>query len=292
MLTALSFSLESAYAWGRVGHRYIHYLAIEALPEDLKAIYAANREWIIQHSIDPDEWRRGNPAEGPNHFIDLDFKGLDAARTFPEDYWVACGLYGKAEIDKNGVVPWRIGQYYAKLVRAFREQNPRAIVEISTFLGHYVADIHVPFHACLNYDGQLTGQKGIHARFESVLLERQIALTDLKVRSGRIIKTPVKSAFQWARESLKLSFEVLEADKQAAAQDAQYGEVYYTAFGKRARPIAIRRLEEAGRALASLWRSAWEEAGRPALATVEVHAGEPLDAPTRDPDLPAATERK
>ena len=30
----------------------------------------------------------------------------------------------------------------------------------------------MPFHAALNYDGQLTGQWGIHSRFETELFER------------------------------------------------------------------------------------------------------------------------
>ena len=40
---------------------------------------------------------------------------------------------------------------------------------MSAVLAHYVADAHVPFHAVVNYDGQLTGQRGIHSRFESEL---------------------------------------------------------------------------------------------------------------------------
>ena len=42
----------------------------------------------------------------------------------------------------------------------------------SAVLAHYVEDGHVPFHAVLNYDGQLTGQHGIHSRWESELVAR------------------------------------------------------------------------------------------------------------------------
>ena len=41
----------------------------------------------------------------------------------------------------------------------------------SSIVSHYVSDGHVPFHAALNYDGQLTGQTGIHSRFEAELFD-------------------------------------------------------------------------------------------------------------------------
>ena len=277
----------AAHAWGVTGHRYINRLAVAALPAELQPLYLANRDWITQHSVDPDDWRNRDRTEGPNHFIDMDTWGLDAANTYPQDYWTACGLYGKAEIDKNGIVPWRIGQYYGKLVRAFKAKNVRDIVETSAWLGHYAADIHVPFHAVANYDGQLSGQKGIHARFESVMVEKQIKFEDLKTHPAHRVAQVVPTAFAWAHESLKLSLPILAADKEAVAKDAAYGDLYYTEFGAKARPIAVRRLEEGAQDVASLWYSAWLEAGKPALPdAADVHAGEAPDKPTHDPDKP------
>lgn len=284
-LVALLVAPQIAGAWGVTGHHYINRLAIADLPGELRPLYALNQDWIILHSIDPDNWRNQDRSEGPNHFIDLDLWGADVAEHYPQDYWEACGLYGKAEIDKNGIVPWRIGQYYGKLVRAFKAKNAKDIVETSAWLGHYAADIHVPFHAAANYDGQLTGQKGVHARFESMMVEKQIKFEDLKSKSVSRITHPVQTAFGWARESLKQTKPVLEADMAAVAKDAAYGDAYFTLFGEKARPIAIHRLEEGGKDLASLWYSAWLEAGKPDLPIpIDVHQGEPLDKRTHDPD--------
>jgi hypothetical protein len=278
----------TARAWGVAGHRYANGLAVDGLPAELKPFYSANRAWIVEHSSDPDRWRNRNRTEAPFHFIDLDTWGTEAAENYPEDYWIACGIYGKDAIDKNGTVPWRIGQYYGKLVTAFKKKDARAIVEISTFLGHYVADIHVPFHAIANYDGQLSGQKGIHARFESVMVERQVKATDLKTRPSDVVKNPVGAAFAWARLSMKRSADVLQADKDAAALDSQFGDGYYQSFGEKTRSIAVTALEESGSHLAGIWIAAWQAAGKPELPPIaDVHAGEPLDAPTRDPDVPA-----
>jgi hypothetical protein len=274
-------------AWGVTGHSLSNSLAIDCLPVDLKPIYLANKAWVAHHSIDPDEWRRDNfAAESPRHFIDLDTDGPEAALAYPADYWTAVGLLGKTAVDRNGTVPWRISEYYGKLVRAFRAQDARAVVEISTWLGHYVSDAHVPFHATVSYDGQLTNQKGIHARFEAGLIDQLIKLSALKPEAAIVIKEPAAAAFQWARASLALCPDLLAADKLAILKDADFGINYYTEFGKVARPIAIRRLEQSAHATASLWMSAWVEAGKPApVASVDVHAGEPLEKATRDPDL-------
>ena len=285
-LLALSlFTLATpSFGWGAVGHRYANGLAVDSLPEPLKKFYLPNRAWIVAHSSDPDAWRNGDRTEAPNHFIDLDKWGMDAVKNFPTDYWTACGRFGKKEVDSNGTVPWRIAYFEAKLTKAFREKDTKSIIELSTFLGHYVADVHVPFHAALNYDGQLTGQKGIHARFESVMVERQIKATDLKVQTVHRIEFPATTAVKWAKVSLQRSLTVLDSDKAAVARDSSYGDAYYTTLGEKCRPLAITALQESGAELASLWVKAWEDAGKPNLPVVNTHAGEPLDKPTHDPD--------
>ena len=66
----------------------------------------------------------------------------------------------------------------------------------------YCADAHVPFHATLNHDGQLTGQWGIHSRFESELFERYQAKLTVAPRPV----TPVASVRELMFDSLTASF--------------------------------------------------------------------------------------
>ena len=61
-------------------------------------------------------------------------------------------------------------QMYERIVAL--TPRDRQTLFFSATLGHYMGDAHVPFHAVLNYDGQLTNQHGIHARFEAMLFER------------------------------------------------------------------------------------------------------------------------
>lgn len=294
----LSCTVSPSLGWGDRGHQYVNSLAIDLLPNSIKPFYEENRAWVVTHSIDPDLWKREYRIEAPKHFIDLDTWGNEIAQNYPSDYWLACGLLGKAAVDKNGTVPWRIAEYYGKLVNAFRKRDARGVVEISAWLGHYVGDIHVPFHAAANYDGQLSGQKGLHVRFETEMLNRQITPDDLKqnlttrkpVRNYKS-KNLVEEAFGWARESLRLTTPILDADKSAAQGGKNYDDAYYQAFGAKTRSIALSRLQEAGRQLSWLWVSAWQEAGSPALTALDTHAGEPLSAPTHDPDMVEPTPR-
>ena len=96
--------------------------------------------------------------------------------------------YGADFVAKNGQLPWRATEIYQKLVEAFRQQAPYSrdnIKFFSSVLTHYVSDGHVPFHAVLNYDGQLTGQWGIHSRFETELFERYRATLRVVPEAGR-----------------------------------------------------------------------------------------------------------
>ena len=78
-------------------------------------------------------------------------------------------------VQKNGLLPWRVEEMYGKLVRAFADVKAERgyardnVKFLSAVMAHYIGDAHVPFHAVLNYDGQLTNQQGLHSRFESEL---------------------------------------------------------------------------------------------------------------------------
>ena len=133
-------------------------------------------------------------------------------------------------------------------------------------LSHYIGDAHVPFHAALNYDGQLTQQHGIHARFESELYART---------RDRFTVTPAPlapipgTARDYFFDTLITSFSFVEgllaADKAAIGQATDYDDAYFTAFGVVATPALEKRLGDSVTAIASLVTKAWEQAGKPEL---------------------------
>lgn len=262
-----------ADAWGFEAHKYILGRAIALLPTEIRPFFEKFQTTLIEHSIDPDLWRTaGWEAEPPRHFVDMDAYGPYPFKEMPRDYDEAVKRYGKDFVEKNGTLPWRTEEIYRKLIEAFTQTTPYARDNIKFFasvIGHYVSDAHVPFHAALNYDGQLTGQRGIHSRFEAELFLR--FQDRLKVVPPPLIK--VGNPRDFVFDSLLVSFplvqSVLDADKAAVQGRELYDDAYFAEFLAKVQPILERRLADSITDTASIIAAAWIEAGRPALPLEE-----------------------
>lgn len=264
-----------AGAWGFTAHRMVNRKAISTLPKPLRGIFEANADYLAEHSIDPDLWRTaGKPLEGPNHFVDMDAFGAYPFDAIPRVEAEHLRVHGKDAID-NGRLPWRVGEVYAELVAAFRDGDTARVLESAAVLGHYVGDAHVPLHAARNHDGQLSGQTGLHARWEWKLLERferQIEASLLPAAARRI-EDPVAFTFQALIESYARSLETLASDRESAgprdfletAEDDRYDDAYYSKLFEKEGLRLTSRLSASATAVGSLWLSAWDDAGRPAL---------------------------
>jgi hypothetical protein len=194
----------------------------------------------------------------------------------PRDYAAAVAKFGKARIDQNGTLPWRTEEMYGNLRRAFEGYARRGafgrfdIVHYAAWLAHYVSDAHVPFHAIVNYDGQLTGQTGIHTRFESFMFERYRDQLTVSPNAMTPIRAPRDFIFERVIEGTQLAPPILEADRAAIGSGDEYDDAYYAAFFKANRAVLERRLSESIAAVAAMITGAWEAAGKPGL---------PLDPP-------------
>jgi hypothetical protein len=271
LLTAvlLVFSPRPAAAWGFEVHKYIMGRAIALLPREIRPFFLKYQTTIVEHAIDPDLWRTaGWEQEPPRHFLDMDAYGPYPFPNFPRDHAEAVKRYGREFVDKNGLLPWRSAEIYQSLVEAFGQQTGYARENIKFFssvLTHYVSDAHVPFHAVVNYDGQLTGQQGIHARFETELFERYRLVLRVAPKPPSSVGAPRDFIFETLIGSFPLAQTVLDADKAAVAGRELYDDQYFTMFFSKVRPILERRLSEAITASASMITAAWIEAGRPAV---------------------------
>jgi hypothetical protein len=157
---------------------------------------------------------------------------------------------------------------YKQLIDAFTQKAPYARENLKFFaavISHYVSDAHVPFHAALNYDGQLTGQWGIHSRFESDLFARYQSRLQLAPEVPAKVATPSELVF----DSLVVSFSyvqaILDADRAAVAGKDVYDDGYYDAFFGKVRPILERRLSDSIGDVVGVITAAWIDAGRPAV---------------------------
>jgi len=274
-LTALLIP-RGASAWSLELHREITGRAIVLLPQEMAPLFDTHRDYLVEHSIDPDLWRNaGFTEEPPRHFLDLDAYGDYPFADLPRDFDEAVAKFGREKVNKYGTLPWRTAEMWERLVKAFADHrdgtSPYAVENIKFFaavIAHYAADANVPFHAVLNYDGQLTNQHGVHARFESELFRRyrdRVSFTPERVPP---VVAPRDHVFERLLEGTKLVGPILAADLDAIGDGDLYDEPYFDRFFKTTRPILEQRLSSAVTTVAALIAGAWEAAGRPDLARV------------------------
>lgn len=269
--TALLCAHEAG-AWGYEAHRIVNARAISTLPEPLRSWYAGNAAWVAEHAIDADLER--DRADDPDHFLDFDFFGAYPFPDVGEDEAEHLRRFG-AEARAKGRVHWRLAEDYRDLVAAFRTGDLARALRRSASVGHLIADAHVPLHAALNHDGQLTGQKGLHSRWETELVDRFRRQIEPDVQPGAAVRiaNPVAATLAVLRESYLHSVELLASDRAAAgprdfaetAEDDRYDDAYYSRLFEREASRVRARMSASASAAGSLWLSAWEDAGRPAL---------------------------
>lgn len=266
--------------WGFWAHPVISKEAVGLLPEPLKNFYSANVDYLSKHSSDPDIRRNEDKNEGYYHYIDIDKYGKYPNFDIPHSYDAAVKKYGADTVMKNGVVPWRVGWITDSLTAAMKSGNVAEVLHFSTDLSHYVADMHVPLHATENYDGQMTGNIGVHARWESGIPEHFGSTYNFTgIDSASYIENPVEHAFGIIMHSYSLIGKVFGADSLARSEIPKdqlyrveerggrktyiYSEDYYTKFNSALDGMVESQMRKAAKEVASYWYTAWVNAGKP-----------------------------
>ena len=262
-----------AQAWGFDAHKFIMERALALLPVELQPLFDRHRATLIERSIDPDTWRTAGFAheEDPHHFLDLDWQGFGPYpfNGLPRDYTAAVAKFGRNRLRETGTLPWHVEEVYGSLRRAFEDYGRRGasgqtdIIFWSAWLTHYISDAHVPFHAVINYDGQLSGQNGIHARFESTLFERYRDRLTITAKPIAPVGNPRDFSFETLLVSNRLVPAILKADVDAIGTRNEYESAYNDAFFKANQAVLERRLNDAIAASAAIIAGAWKAAGKP-----------------------------
>lgn len=264
-----------SYAWGAPLHRYIMDRAIELLPPELKPFFVHFRSELVVRVVDPDQWRIVGWEDDPNHFVDFGVPeyGPPPFSALPREYGAAIEKFGMAVLRRNGLLPWREAEEFGNLRRAFESfarNNPYApsnTVLFTAVAAHYIQDAHQPLHASNNHDGQLTGQLGVHARFETALFNRFQSRLTITPAAPKPITNARDAAFDVLIASHQLVPAVLDADKEAVAGKDTYDDEYFEKFLTKVKPLLERRIAESITATASIILGAWEQAGKPVLKT-------------------------
>jgi hypothetical protein len=268
--------------WGFYAHEKINFYACFLLPPKLLAFYKPHIHWIASHATDPDKRRYLVPEEGPRHFIDIDLYGTYPYPELPRRYDSAVARFGHDTVHERGIVPWHLQTMQRRLTEAFRAKDLASILKNSAELGHYMADAHVPLHACSNHNGQHTGQDGIHGLWESRIPELVLE-SEFQFFLEPAAYLPRFGPFVWERvlESARAADTVLLLEKQltqrmrASRKFAysfrkgrpvrQYSADFALRYHQLLGDMVERRMHAAIWAIASAWFTAWVDAGQPDL---------------------------
>jgi hypothetical protein len=256
-------------------------------------LYKQHIDFISEHAVDPDKRRHAMSEEAPRHYIDIDHYGKYPFTELPRRWNEAVTKFSEDTLMQYGTVPWWIQTMLLRLTDAFKEKNHSKILKLSAEIGHYIADAHVPLHACTNHNGQFTDQKGIHGFWESRLPELLADKEwDFFIGKAEYIKNP--GDFIWKRilESAAASDSVLSFEKEVSKKFSpdqkfafeerngitirQYSSAYSIAYNKKLNGMVERRMRQSIYAIASFWYTAWVNAGQPDLTQLS------------DKELPAA----
>ena len=263
-----------AFAWGAAAHRYMMRRAIDLLPPEIKPFFVHFREELVLRSNDPDLWRvAGFDEEPPNHQIDFGVNdyGPYPFTALPREYGAAIEKFGAATVKRHGLLPWRTTEEFGNLRRTmegFRRNQAYAdgnTVLFAAALAHYIQDAHQPLHVHNNFDGQLSGQPGVHSRFESVLFERFESRMTINPAPSAPVRNARDFIFDVILASHPLVPYILRADKEAIAGKDTYDDEYFERFFTKVQPLLQKQLAGAMTATAAAIVGAWEQAGKPPL---------------------------
>ena len=267
--------------WGFYAHKEINYLACFTLPQEMFGFYKTNIQSLRAFAVRADQRRYAIEEEATRHYIDLDhYERQFPIDTVPQLWESAVAKYSKDTLLAYGIVPWHIQTIKTRLTYAFKEKDYEKIIKLSADLGHYIADASVPLHTTENYDGQLTGQKGIHGLWESRLPEVFATDYDFLVGKAKYLKQPLANTWELIAESFVAKDSVLSLERSLTAlmPTQKYSfetrgrttvKVYCKAFSQAYHDalnhMVERRMKKAIYLVGCFWYTAWVDAGQPEL---------------------------
>jgi hypothetical protein len=264
-------------SWGFHPHKLINRHAVFTLPPAMITFYKYHMRYISEQAVAADRRRYAVSQEAPRHYIDLDFYGTQVERQWEQ----LIRRFPLDSINEHGLLPWHLISLKYQLVKAFQDSDVTRILRLSADAGHYLADAHVPLHTTVNYNGQLTDQKGIHGFWETRVPELLHSEFDLWtgvasyqdnwpqmiwsiVFASHVAVDSVlhyeKQLSKTLPEDRKYSFEV-RLNLLVKVFSQEFTRYYHRVLNNQVE----RRMRAAIQIIGSFWYSCWVDAGQPDL---------------------------
>ena len=267
LLSLALLAVAVAYAWGWTGHRFINLKAVIHLPGTMSS-FKADSVFYQSHSVDADIRRDYSDtsfyAEWPRHYIDIDAYPNFHNLTHNLDSLIM--LYGWERVKQDGTNPWATKWVLDSLTVQLARGDAIKAKYAASDLGHYVADAHQPLHCTANYNGQFTNNYGIHSRYETTMINTYQSSLTIHPDSIHYVSSPIDFAFEYIYHSNSFVDSVLAADSYAKSTSGWSGSgtapsTYYDALWQKCRNFTDDQFQRATVDLASLWYTAWVNAG-------------------------------
>ena len=244
-------------------------------------------DWLSAHATDADKRKHAVEKEAPRHYLDWDAPALSCLDTlgFAPSYSRSLNACSEDSLWEFGVLPWQLEWSHRRLVEAFDCRDREGILRAASDLGHYVADAHVPLHTTLNYNGQLSGQEGIHSVWETRLPELYGGAYRLWTEEVKYIPDVRRWSWSVVKESHALVSPLLEAERKTTEQwkDGAHvreergesmqllrSEPWCAEYHEALQGMVERRWRASIQRVAAIWYTAWVDAGSPDLSEVLV----------------------
>ena len=327
----------AAFAWSDRPHQLIVEEAVARLPEPLRGLLAepAALARLKKAAIEPDARRKRLEKEAASappdrrealrkqaaeekvkHYLDIDAITAEPPpfAHFPHERKAAEKEFGPKPFEEHGTVPWAAEEALDSLVAAMAGGQTDDLFRAAGDLAHFAADMHMPFHVTKNFNGQFTGNDGIHKAVEIGLAVRNDPFYAAEVCRGRTEAAYVENArdafFEWIVQANARVAPILDADtaaRKATGYDPgartkdieqetedpanEKSKPYYAALKKeleaRGSPEAAAMRDAAGH-LAQLYYSAWVRAGKPESFSAAPAAPESVNVSTYLLFIPSA----
>jgi hypothetical protein len=247
-------------AWGGTGHKIINRNAVIHLPASMQQIID-QKAFFEAHASDADNRKDTDPTEGDKHFIDIDFYPNFQNKIMNEDSLKV--LYGISKVTTVGTLPWVTVITLDSLTAQFRRADWSKAYLTASDLGHYVGDGHQPLHLTQNYDGRSTGNSGIHSRYETTMLGAYQSSIVVVKDTVTYITNPLGYVFRYVDFTTSYVDSIMLADTQskAAAAGSTSSALYLSNMWARAGGYTNLFIQQATVDLASMWYTAWVNAG-------------------------------
>lgn len=281
LLFIFSIISVKSYGWGFFGHQRINRLAIFTLPTEMVGFYKKHVQYITENAVAPDRRRYAVKYEAPRHYIDIDAYGDSALYKIPRSWTKAVEVFTEDTLIAYGIVPWHIYVMKLQLTDAFRLLDIKKIIKLSTEMGHYIADAHVPLHTTKNYNGQLTNQKGIHGLWESRLPELYLENYDFFIGQASYIENPQLKAWEAVTSAHNALDSVLVFEKELTNRFPKdkkfsfeerngittkvYSKDFCNAYHKMLSGQVERQMRASIKMIGDFWYTCWIDAGQPDL---------------------------